>query len=150
MATINMVTGGVSATRTKASQSDLNKVFSMSRALVASEIIAADTTATANGYIAVDDVVQAIFVPADMVLLKCCFKTVTAGTATATCDIGKAGGQECDAAVALDATAGTQVVSTPADANADDFVAGDTVDVEFLTANCLIGSWILYILGWQC
>ena len=126
--------------------------FRLEHSLVVATAIAAHATPTANGYFTVADVLQLIDFPASCVFLFSIFRTVIAGTtAAATCDLGENGGQEFDAGVALDATAGTVVVGSVSDGNADNFYsAANTADLEVLTQNLLTGSYVWSIVGVYC
>jgi hypothetical protein len=126
--------------------------FRLEEELVVATAIANHATPTANGYFTVDDIIQLIDYPASCVFLYSIFRTVVAGTtAAATCDLGENGGQEFDAAVALDATAGTVVVGVVAAGTEDNFYsAANTADLEVLTQNLLTGSYVWSIVGIHC
>jgi hypothetical protein len=123
------------------------------RRLAVADIIAADTTMTTNGYIAADDVVQAIHVTNGYSLDYAVLRIITAGTATVACDVGLAGGSELIAAAQglMDATAGTCYRTLEAQSYdlGHVFTANDTIDVEYTVANCLIGDSELFIFGSQ-
>lgn len=123
--------------------------FRLQHALNVTTAIANHATPTANGYFTVADVLQLIDFPAGCCFFWSIFRTVTAGTtAAATCDLGEAGGQEFDAGVALDATAGTVVVGIVAAGTEDNFhSAANTADLEVLTQNLLTGSYVWSICG---
>lgn len=127
-------------------------VFRIEKTIAVATELAKHATPTANGYFTIADVLQLIDFPASCVFLYSIFRTVTAGTtAAATCDLGENGGQEFDAGVALDATAGTVVVGSVSDANADNFYsAANTADLEVLTQNLLTGSYVWSLVGVDC
>ena len=125
--------------------------FRLEHSLAVTTAIANHATPTANGYFTIADVLQLIDFPASCVFLFSIFRTVTAGTSSATADLGEAGGQEFDAGVALDATAGTVVVGSVGDSSADDFYsAANTADLEVLSANLAAGSYVWSIVGIHC
>jgi hypothetical protein len=141
MATLDYTVGG-SSTGTAVQFSDVHDAGCVHIYLDVATIIATDTTMTANAYIAIDDVIQVMNWPKYYVPTHSYWETVTAGTASATGDLGLAGGQEIDAGVAMDATAGTVVAASVPDANIDDVHAGgDTLDWEILTANLATGTY---------
>jgi len=147
MPTLDYTVGG-SATGTAVQWRDIKNTFTVSIRFNVADIIASDTTMTAAGYIAANDVIQVMHWPARHVPTMSGWETITAGTASATVDIGLAGGQEIDAGVACDAAAGTLVYASVPDANIDDFFAGaDTLDVEVLVANLLVGDYRLHVSG---
>ena len=123
--------------------------FRLEHTLNAVTAIANHTTPTANGYFTADDILQLIDFPAGCVFLYSIFRTVTAGTtAGADGDLGFAGGEEFDTAVALDATAGTVVVESVADGDADnEYAAAGTADMQVITQNLLTGEWVWSIVG---
>lgn len=123
--------------------------FRLETPVVVATELAKHATPTANGYFTVADVLQLFDFPAGCVFLYSIFRTVVAGTtAAATCDLGENGGQEWDAGVALDATAGTVVVGVVPAASEDDFhSAANTGDLEVLTQNLLTGSYVWSMVG---
>jgi hypothetical protein len=117
-------------------------------------IIAAHATLTTNAKITAADIIQIWDAPADVVLMfPACLKTVTAGQASNTLDLGIAGGDELFDGVALDAAAGTRQVNLVGDDWGPDNVTGvsfsatDTLDATFV-ADATTGSYILYVPGY--
>ena len=121
------------------------------RRLKVSDIIAADTTMTTNGYIATNDIIQAIHVPIGFFAQSAVLRVITACTATVTLEVGLAGGAELIGSTPVDAaaTAGTAYATIEADSYdlGHYFAAADTIDVQFLIANCLVGDLELWVLG---
>lgn len=113
--------------------------------------IANHATPTTNTYFTDADILELIDVPAGCIFLYVVLRTITLCGAAATCDLGKAGGQELDAGVALNAAAGTVVVGVvPAGSEDDFYAAADTIDLEILGANLTVanaGSWELSVIG---
>ena len=123
MPTYDFTTGGPDGIHNR----DLGRKFATKVDLKASEIIASDTTLTANGVIAANDIIQAYQVPALCIVEQVVANVVTAEGGVATVDIGLNGGTEFHAALDINATGYTQ--GTIADQL---FSAGDTIDVQFL------------------
>jgi hypothetical protein len=123
------------------------------RRLTVADIIAADATMTTNGYITADDIIQALWVDAGYVLLRGLFRVITAGTASATGEVGLAGGAEVLGATpfALDAAAGSCYFTGESESydNGHVFTAVDTIDFQVGTANLVIGDYELFIFGKQ-
>lgn len=121
------------------------------RRLKVADIIAADTTMTANGYITADDIIQAIHVPAGFVFDKAVIRIITACTASVNVEVGVAGGAEAIASFDADGTAGTCGVTIETDswAGGKVFTSNDTIDVQFITANCATGELELWVFGKQ-
>lgn len=123
------------------------------RRLKVSEIIASDATMVAAGHIAINDIVQAIRVKAGYSLNACILRIITPGTASVTGEVGLAGGAEGigSTPVALDAAAGTIYRTVEADTwdLGNVFTANDTIDVQFLIANCAVGDFELFVEGSQ-
>lgn len=122
------------------------------RRLAVASIIAADTTMTTNGYITANDIIQAIDVPIGFVFDKAVLRIITACTADVNVEVGLAGGAEAIASFDVDGTAGTMVTTIETDSFAGGkvFYAADTIDVQFITANCLVGDLELWVFGWLC
>jgi len=122
--------------------------------LKASDIIAADTTLTANAKITAGDIIQAIDVPAGFIFLGSCLYTVTAEGAAETCDIGIAGGDEIQDGASTNTTAGSATLTLVGDDWGPDSVTGyffsaaDTIDVKFVN-DTTTGDWILVVWGVQ-
>jgi hypothetical protein len=120
--------------------------------LKAADIIAADTTMTANGKISAGDIVQAIDVPAGFLQLGSAFYTVTPEGAAETADIGIAGGDEIQDGVSTNNTAGQVALTLVGDDWGPDnvtgyfFAANDTIDVTFVN-DTDTGDWILFVWG---
>lgn len=123
--------------------------FRLEHTLNAATAIANHATPTSDGYFSTADVLQLIDFPAGCIFLYSIFRTVTAGTtAAARADLGEAGGQEFDADIHMDATAGTVVVGSVADGSADDFhAAANTADLEVLAQTLITGEWVWSIVG---
>jgi hypothetical protein len=121
------------------------------RRMKVSDIIAADTTMTTNGYIAADDIVQALHVPKGFSVDYGVIHILTACTATVTLEVGLAGGAELigSTPVAMDAAAGTWYRTVEADSYdlGHVFDANDTIDCQFLIANCAVGDFELFVVG---
>jgi len=121
------------------------------RRLTIADIIAADTTMTANGYIATNDIIQAIHVAAGFSFDYAVLHIITACTATVTGEVGLAGGAEAIGSTPVDlaATAGTCYRTVEADSYdlGHVFTSNDTIDVQFLIANCLVGDLELFVIG---
>ena len=152
MGTYNMTKGSGAV-----SNLDFNRVFVARIPIVVSEIIAADDTLAENGYITIADIIQIYNVPAETMLLPGLggFKIITAGTASATADIGIAGSTEILSAVALDATAGT-ISFVPDDGTwgtdnygGYDFESADTIDFTVGGANLAAGEFLLMLPGYM-
>lgn len=128
------------------------KLVLLKKTLKVADIIAADATMTANGYITAADVIQAIDVPAGFCFLNYWLVTITAGTAGGTANIGIAGSTEIDSAVALDSTAGTIAYLVVGDTwggtsyDSHPFESADTIDFTTV-ANLAAGEWDLYVMG---
>lgn len=114
-------------------------------------IIASDTTLTDNEKITANDIIKIYDIPADTVLTgRAVFETITAGTPSATADIGLAGGGELygSGAALLDAAAGTMLMNLHTDTwgalQGVTFTATDTLDMEFL-ADTTTGRWVVWV-----
>lgn len=123
------------------------------RRLTVADIIAADATMTSNGYITADDIIYCLHVAAGFSFDYAIFRIITAGTATATFEVGLAGGAEMlgSTPLALDGTAGTCYRTIEADSYdlGHVFTANDTVDWQVGTANVLVGDFELFVFGAQ-
>ena len=119
------------------------------RRLNVADIIAADATMTSDGYITADDIIQAIDVPAGFVFDKAVIRIITACTTSVNVDVGLAGGVEAIASFDVDGTAGTclSTILTDSWAGGQVFTSADTIDVEFITANCEEGELELWVFG---
>jgi hypothetical protein len=117
------------------------------------DIIAADATMTTNGYIAADDIIQLLHVPAGFVAEAAVLRVITAGTASVTFEVGLAGGAELlgSTPLAADATAGTCYKTIEADSYdlGHVFTANDTIDFQPGTANLATGEFELFVFGKQ-
>lgn len=111
-------------------------------------IIAANAALTTQTNIAVDDVIQIFNWPARLQPINCLTEVVTATTAAATADLGKAGGQEIEAAIDLDATAGSLVLQAVTDTSF--FTGADTLDLEILGAAVSDGKLRIHIQCFEC
>jgi hypothetical protein len=103
---------------------------------------------TTNGYIAANDVVQALDIPIGFVFNKAVLRIITVCTATVTVAVGLASGEEAVAAMAT-STAGvmTSTIETDSWAGGKCFYAADTIDVQYITANATDGDAELFVLG---
>lgn len=121
------------------------------RRLKVSDIIAADDTMTSNGYITANDIIQAIHVPAGFVFDKAVIRIITACTASVNVEVGLAGGAEAIASFDADGAAGTcsATIETDSWAGGKVFTSNDTIDVQFITANCATGELELWVFGKQ-
>lgn len=121
------------------------------RRLKIADIIAADPTMTANGYIAANDIIEALDVPAGFLFERAVLRVITPCTATVTVEVGLAGGAEMIGSTPVDvnAAAGTAYVTIEADSYdlGHFFAAADTIDLQFLIANCLVGDLELFVFG---
>jgi hypothetical protein len=151
MATYNSTKGAVAV-----SALDRDNKFFLARIPIdVPAIIAAHATLTTNAKITAADVIQIWDIPGDVVFIAsaACLKTVTAGQASNTLDVGIAGGDELFDGVALDAAAGTRQVNLvgddwgPDNVTGKSFAATDTLDLTFV-ADATTGSYILYVPGY--
>ena len=124
----------------------------LEKRLSAAEIIASDTTLTANAKITAGDVIQAIDVPAGFIALGSALYTVTPEGAAETVDIGIGGGDELQDGASSNNTAGDATLTLVADDWGPDnvtgyfFSAADTIDVTFVN-DTDTGVWVLYVWG---
>jgi hypothetical protein len=122
------------------------------KTLKVSDIIASDTTLTANGVIAAADVIQAIDVPAGFLFLGSAVKTVTPEGAALEADLGIGGGDEAQDGLSLNGTAGAATLTLVGDDWGPDnltgyfFSAADTIDFTF-SSETDAGEWIVYVWG---
>lgn len=121
------------------------------RRLTVADIIASDATMTTNGYITADDIVKCLHVGNGFLAERALIRIITAHTATVQCEVGIAGGAELIAANLLDAAAGTCYTTISTDSYADGhiFVAADTLDIQYLVANVVVGDSELFVWGSQ-
>ena len=151
MATLNYTGDGGTRPPNVYSQPNSNiKDAFFYRRLKVADIIAADTDMTSNGYITANDIIQAIDVPAGFLFEGCAVRIITPCTANVNIEVGDNGGAEALASMDVDAAAGTTKVTIQTDAWADAekfFTAADTIDVQFITANCLVGELELFVWG---
>lgn len=121
------------------------------RRLKVSDIIAADTTMTTNGYIATNDIVKCLHVPKGFSFDYCALHILTACTATVTLEVGLAGGAEALGSTPVDAAAAAGTWYRTIEADTYDlghvFAANDTIDMQFLIADCVIGDMELFVVG---
>jgi len=119
------------------------------RRLTVSDIIAADSTMTSNEYIAQNDIIQAIDVPAGFVFDKAVLRIITACSSNVNVEVGDAGGAEAIASFDADGAAGTCTCTIETDswAGGKVFTSADTIDVQFITANCSAGDLELWVFG---
>lgn len=129
-----------------------HKFVVLERRLKASDIIAADTTMTANEKISAGDIVQAIDVPAGFIFLGSALYQVTAEGAAETVDIGIAGGDEIQDGASDNQTAGDAVLTLVGDDWGPDnvtgyfFSAADTIDVKYVS-DTTTADMVLYVWG---
>lgn len=111
-------------------------LFTLSKRLNVVAAVARHAVPTAAGLFKYSpaDILQMIDFPAGCHFVWSHFETIVAGSA-GTVDLGIAGGQEFDAAVATNASAGTMVVANVATAQGTIAAAADTADAEVLTAD---------------
>jgi hypothetical protein len=133
---------------------DHGKHFVAHIPIVVADIIASNTTLTANAKITAADIIQIWDIPANVVLLPgACLETVITGQAGNTGDIGIAGGDEMFDGVALDSAAGIHTMQLVGDDWGPDnvtgvvFTATDTLDITFV-ADATTGSYILHVPGY--
>lgn len=147
MATLDYTGDGGTAASHSFSAAAKNVVFY--RRLTVADIIASDSTMTSNEYIAADDIIQAIDVPAGFVFDKAVIRIITACTTNVNVEVGDAGGAEAIASFDVDGTAGTCKATAETDswAGGKVFTSADTIDVQFITANCAAGDLELWVFG---
>ena len=119
------------------------------RRLNVADIIAADATMTSTGYIAANDIIYAIDVPAGFVFDKAVIRIITPCTTSVDVEVGVAGGAEAIAAFDVDGAAGTcsSTIETDSYAGGQVFTSADTIDVQFITADCEEGELELWVFG---
>jgi hypothetical protein len=149
MGTYNLTKGAVAIAGL-----DFNKHFVAHIPVVVTDIIAGNTTLTANAKITAGDIIQIWDIPANVVLLPgACFETVVAGQASNTADISSAENDYMFDGVALDDTAGTHTMQGVADDWGPDnvtgvvFTATDTLDMKFV-ADATTGSYVIHVPGY--
>lgn len=128
-----------------------SKRVDMYRRLKVSDIIAADATMTSNGYIAADDIIQALHVGIGFRFETAIFRVITVTTNACNVEVGVAGGAEALASMDLDGSAGdtTTTIETDSWAGGKVFTAADTIDCQFITANVTDGEFELFVTGTQ-
>ena len=121
------------------------------RRLKVADIIASNATMAAAGYIAANDVIQAIPVQEGFMARHALLRIITAGTASVTATVGIGGGAELIAASAMDAAAKTGYVTIDTDSYdlGHYFAAADTIDITFAAANVATGEFELFVFGKQ-
>ena len=125
----------------------------LKRVMKVADIIASDTTLTANAKITAADVIQMIDVPAKFVLTNFFVVTVTPEGAALTADFGIAGSTELASNFSINQAAGTiTLLAVGASWGADNvmgyaFAAADTIDMTF-DSDTDAGEWDVYIAGW--
>jgi len=121
------------------------------RRLKVSDIIAADATMTTNGYIALNDIIQAIHVPIGFSLDYGVLRIITAHTATVTAEVGLGGGAEIIGSTPVDMAAAAGTCYRTVEADSYDlghvFTAADTIDIQYLIANVVVGDSELFVMG---
>lgn len=129
-----------------------HKFVVLERRLAASDIIASNSTLTADEKITAGDVIQAIDVPAGFVFLGSALYQVTAEGASETVDIGIAGGDEIQDGASDNQTAGDAVLTLVGDDWGPDnmtgyfFSAADTIDVTYVS-DTTTADMVLYVWG---
>jgi len=111
-------------------------------------IIAANAALTLQTNIATADVLQILNWPARLQPINCLTEIVTASGQAATADLGKAGGQEIEAAIDLDAAAGSLVLQAVTDTSF--FTGADTLDLEILDVAVTTGKLRIHIQCFDC
>ena len=125
----------------------------LKRVMKVSDIIASNTTLTANEKITAADVIQMIDVPAKFILTNFFVETVTPEGAALTADFGIAGSTELASNFDINQAAGSlTLLAVDADWGANNvmgyaFAAADTIDMTF-DADTDAGEWNVYIAGW--
>ena len=119
------------------------------RRLKVADIIAADADMTSNGYITANDIIQAIDVPIGFKFECAVIRIITACTADVNVEVGLAGGAEAIASFDADGSAGACACTIETDswAGGKIFTSADTIDVQFITANCATGELELFVWG---
>jgi len=128
-----------------------SKRVDMYRRLKISDIIAADATMTTNGYITANDVIEAIHAPIGFWFEGALIRIITSCTASVNVEVGLDGGAEAIASFDVDGSAGAAKATATGDtwAHGKYFAAADTIDVQFITANCVVGELELFVWGTQ-
>lgn len=128
-----------------------SKRVDMYRRLKVSDIIAADATMAAAGYIAADDIIQCIHAPIGFRFEGAIFRVITVTTNACNVEVGVAGGAEAIASMDLDGSAGdaTSTIESDSWAGGKIFTAADTIDCQFITANVTDGEFELFVWGTQ-
>ena len=123
----------------------------MYRRLKAADIIAADADMTTNGYITADDIIQALHIPIGFIFEGCAVRVITPSTNACNVEVGTNGNAEALASMDIDGTAGviTATITTDSWAHGKCFYAADTIDVQYITANCTDGEIELFVWGTQ-
>ncbi len=118
------------------------------------DIIASNTTLTANGVIAATDVIQLVDVPYGFIFLHSVIRTITPEGAALTADIGRGGSNEMYSNFSLNLAADsiTEMLynvswGAAADPYGYAFEAADTIDMTF-DHETDAGEWYLYMLGY--
>ena len=119
------------------------------RRLKVADIIAADATMTTNGYITANDIIYALDIPIGFVFNQAILRIITSHTASVNCEVGLAGAAEMLATMDMDGAAGVMTATLTGDsfAHGKCFYAADTVDVQYINANCVVGESELFVLG---
>jgi hypothetical protein len=91
------------------------------------------------------NIVQIFQCPEDYLVLEAGYEILTAGTASGTLDLGKAGGTELLSAIALDAAAGTKAAGSAA--NPVFFNDSDTIDIQINTSTMIAGKIRIWWVG---
>ncbi len=126
----------------------------LKKRMKAEDIIASDTTMTTNGYIAANDIIQAIRMPVGFVVQPSAIKVVTPEGATCTVDVGLGAGAELIAAANVNQAAGTIILTGVAAGWGPDNVVGyafavaDTLDVQYNHQSDVVDFW-LYVHGFM-
>jgi len=86
-----------------------------------------------------DDILSIFGCPEDMIVVSAGYEILTQGTASATLDLGKAGGTELLSAINLNGSAGTKGSGAVADGGVL-FKDTDTIDAQIAGATAIVGK----------
>lgn len=95
-----------------------------------------------------NDIIKVFQCPEDMQVMAAGYEIVTAGTSSATLDLGKAGGTELLSAIALDGAAGTKGSGSVADGGVL-FKDSDTIDAQIAGATAILGKIRIWWLAFD-
>lgn len=153
MATLDFTGDAVAGAKAPNVMVAKGKESCLHRQFKVADIIAADPTMTANGYIAADDIIQLLHVPEGFDFDHAVLRIITPGTATVTAEVGLAGGAEMIGSTPVDMAAAAGTCYRTIEADSYDlghvFTANDTIDIQFLIANVAVGEFELFVFGKQ-